>query len=112
MTYFSLMEFIEFPAFTDQIEKFLSVDEQHALQIALINRPDMGALIRGSGGLRKMRWKLRAGGKRGGLRIIYYLYSSETFYMLYAYKKSDQEDLTPNQLKLLRDLMKGISHEG
>ena len=39
-----------------------------------------------------MRWKLRAGGKRGGLRIIYYLYSGETFYMLYAYKKSDQED--------------------
>ena len=105
------MEFIEFPAYTEAIDDLLSSDEQHALQISLINRPEIGPVIPGSGGLRKMRWRLRGGGKRGGLRIIYYLYAGDTCYMLFVYRKSRQEDLTPKQLQTLRKLMEGITDE-
>lgn len=105
------MEFIEYPAFSDRIDEFLTHDEHQALQIALINRPDLGAVIPRSGGLRKMRWRSHGTGKRGGLRVIYYLHARDTFYMLYVYKKTDQEDLTPAQLKVLRSLMEGIEDE-
>jgi hypothetical protein len=60
----------------------------------------------GTGGLRKIRWGMRGKGKRGGLRIIYYWYTSEeTFFMLTVDKKSDKEDLTQEQLNTLRKLV-------
>lgn len=70
-------------------------------------RPEQGALIRGSAGLRKLRWGAKGRGRRGGCRIIYYWdRAQETFYMLLAYPKSEQEDLTPAQLKLLRRMVR------
>jgi len=69
-------------------------------------RPEAGGLIRGSGGLRKIRWSLPGKGKRGGLRIIYYWDKPEDiFYMLTVYKKSKKEDLTRSQIKILRQLV-------
>ena len=47
-------------------------DEYRLLQEALVQRPDLGAVIKGSGGLRKVRWKLQWQGKRSGVRVIYY----------------------------------------
>jgi len=77
------------------------------LQLALLVRPGLGALIRRSGGLRKIRWSLTGRGKRGGLRVIYYWdEASETFYMLYAYPKNEQEDLSAQQLRVLRRLVR------
>jgi hypothetical protein len=68
--------------------------------------PTLGALIPRSGGLRKIRWQLPGKGKRGGVRVIYYWCSPEVqIYMLLAYGKSDQEDITPKQLKLLKMLV-------
>jgi hypothetical protein len=73
----------------------------------LILRPDAGAIIPGSGGIRKLRWGSAYGGKRGGLRVIYYWrVSEETFYMLFLYKKNEQEDLTPVQVKSLQRLVR------
>lgn len=58
--------------------------------------------MRGSSGLRKVRWGTPGGGKRGGLRIIYYGAPGEqAFYMLYAYTKAEQGDLTPAQARHL-----------
>jgi hypothetical protein len=69
-------------------------------------RPDMGALIPGSGGLRKLRWRMRGHGKRGGIRVIYHWAASqEEIRMLLAYAKAYQEDLTPGQLSLLRKIV-------
>jgi hypothetical protein len=61
-------------------------------------RPEQGPIIRGAGGLRKGRWAKAGSGKRGGLRVIYYWVPKEgAFFMLYAYSKRDQADLTPTQ---------------
>jgi len=66
------MLFIETPVFTEDVEALLSIDSYRALQYALSLRPETGRVIPGSRGLRKLRWRTTASGKRGGLRVIYY----------------------------------------
>ena len=101
------MRFIETAVFTRTIVAQLDDEEYHALQLALVHRPERGAVIRGSGGLRKIRWSRSGQGKRGGLRLIYFWHkASETFYMLYAYPKNEQEDLTAPQLRVLARLVR------
>ncbi len=100
------MRFVETTIFTKQVVGLLGDEEYRALQAALMIRPDLGALIRGSGGLRKVRWTVRGVGKRGGMRVIYYWFSpNETFLMLFAYLKTVQSDLTPGQLRVLRKIV-------
>lgn len=78
------------------------------LQLALMMmRPEAGALISGSGGLRKLRWSVPGKGKSSGLRIIYYLFEGEKIYLLFVYKKSESVDLTKKQLKQLQKYLKG-----
>lgn len=85
----------------------MSDDDYRLLQEALITRPDAGAIIRGSSGLRKVRWKLEGKGKSGGVRVIYYwVTADEQLRMLYAYKKSGQADLTPDQISVLKEIIK------
>ena len=101
------MKFVETPIFTKAVREALSDDEYRALQTALGLRPEQGPLIRGTGGLRKIRWSGKGHGKRGGYRLIYYWdKKSETFYMLYIYPKNVQADLTPQQTKLLGQLVR------
>jgi len=66
------MVFIETPIFTKLVIELLSDDSYAELQQMLLLRPDAGDVIPGSGGLRKVRWRIAGQGKRGGLRIIYY----------------------------------------
>jgi hypothetical protein len=100
------MIFIETPIFTKLITGLLPDDGYKELQRTLLVRPDIGAIIKGSGGLRKVRWNLPNEGKRGSLRIIYYWDIPESIYMLLPYKKSKKEDLTKEQIKILSQLMK------
>jgi hypothetical protein len=101
------MRFIETPVFTRAIVALLDDEGYRSLQLALLHRPESGALIPKSGSLRKLRWSLPGRGKRGGLRIIYFWdRSSETYYMLYAYPKNEQEDLTAQQLQVLSRLVR------
>jgi hypothetical protein len=73
----------------------------------------LGDLIPGSGGLRKVRWALPGGGKRGGVRIIYYwAVRRDVIVMLYAYAKNELENLTPAQLGVLTNVVKAeFDHE-
>jgi len=101
------MRFIETSVFTRAIVDLLDDEVYRSLQLALLLRPDLGTTIRGGGGLRKLRWAQKGKGKRGSLRVIYFWdESSETFYMLYIYRKSVQEDLTAQQRKLLTRLVR------
>lgn len=101
------MIFIETSIFTREVQALLPDDLYRKLQQALLVRPEAGTLIPGGGGLRKLRWILPRAGKRGGLRIIYYWdMPSDTIYMLLAYKKSKQQDLTQDQVKTLNRLIK------
>ena len=102
------MVIIETPIFTRRISAVLSEEEYRLLQIQLLNKPDSGKIIRGSGGLRKLRWSAGGHGKRGGIRVIYYWFvSHETVLLLFTYPKSEQEELTPEQLKQLKKVVEG-----
>jgi hypothetical protein len=101
------MRFVETPVFTEEITTLLADDEYRRLQVALCLRPEQGALIPGSGGLRKVRWAATGRGKRGGVRIIYYWRPpDQVCYMLYAYAKSAKGDLTAAQVKQLRRIVR------
>lgn len=100
------MIFIETLIFTRQVRELLSDEEYRELQESLASRPDTGSLIRGSGGLRKIRWSKKGKGKRGGVRVIYYwAVSAEQILMLLLYPKGEQDDLTPAQLKVLKKIV-------
>ena len=100
------MRFVETPIFTKIITR-LDDEQYRSLQIALMLRPEQGPIIRGAGGVRKVRWARPGSGKRGGLRVIYYWAPKEpAFYMLYAYSKNEQGDLTPAQARFLGQLVR------
>ena len=100
------MRIIETPIFTRRIQAILSDEEYRLLQIHLVNKPDVGKVIPGSGGLRKLRWSAGGHGKRGGIRVIYYWFMSEdTILLLFAYSKSEQDDLISEQLRQLRKVI-------
>ncbi|RVU40183.1 hypothetical protein EOE67_08010 [Rheinheimera riviphila] len=100
------MIIIETPIFTKLITGLMSDDEYKDLQEALLTRPEMGALIKNSGGLRKVRWSLEGRGKSGGVRVIYYWMSADDqLYMLLAYPKNEQDNLTDAQVSALRKIV-------
>ena len=105
MAYSQPVIFKETSIFTREIIRLLPDAAYKRLQVALMLRPEAGALIRGSGGLRKIRWNLPGRGKRSALRVIYYWDPPNTIFMLFPYEKSAQEDLTPEQVKLLKHLV-------
>ncbi len=101
------MRFVETPIFTRIITGLLADEDYRGLQIALMLRPEQRPIVRGAGGLRTVRWAKAGAGKRGGLRVIYYWAPKEqAFFMLYAYSKNDQADLTPAQARLLGQIVR------
>jgi mRNA-degrading endonuclease RelE of RelBE toxin-antitoxin system len=97
---------IETSIFTRQVQALLSDEEYRQLQMVLVLQPDLGAIIPASGGLRKVRWSIGGRGKRGGVRVIYYwAVVHDRILMLFMYGKNEQDDLTPEQLKVLRRII-------
>ncbi len=100
------MVIIETPIFTKVIQELIPDEEYRLLQLHLVNRPDAGKIIPGSGGLRKLRWSAGSHGKRGGIRVIYYwLLPRDAILFLYAYPKSERDDLTAEQLRQIRKVV-------
>lgn len=88
--------------FTRRITDALSDDDYRLVQEALLRRPEQGNLMEGTGGVRKLRWSEAGRGKRGGLRLIYYWHAErEIILMLFLYRKSEQQDLTADQKRIL-----------
>lgn len=101
--------FVELPAFTRYRAGYLSDESFGKLQQELMNNPEAGEVIKESGGLRKMRFTdpRRGKGKRGGLRVIYYWWTTGRQFWLYTlYDKDEMDDLTPKQRKALKEMLK------
>ena len=99
------MTFNETDIFTARIVELIDDESYAELQSVLVGDPEAGDLIPRSKGLRKIRWRGSGRGKRGGLRVIYYLVHHEEIFMLYAYPKNRETDLTPERAQLLRALV-------
>ncbi len=82
-------------------------DEQLGkLQILLCDNPEFGKLIKGSGGIRKIRWAAKGRGKSGGVRILYYWAASrEKILFLDVYAKNEKESLSEIEIRLLRKIV-------
>lgn len=83
-------------------------DEFRELQNFLINKPNAGTLIQGTGGLRKLRWSLDNKGKRGGIRVIYYWQLSKNqIYLMTLYSKNEKTGLSSKEKKDIKQMLKG-----
>jgi hypothetical protein len=100
------MVIIETSVFTRQVLSLLTDEEYRQFQHALAAEPRAGSVIKGGGGLRKIRWATRGHGKSGGVRVIYFWAESrDQLFMLLIYSKSDMGDLTREQIKKLRQII-------
>ncbi len=105
------MVFVELTPFIAFRSEYWTDEDLRSLQTYLLVSPDAGDLIRGGSGLRKLRWSAQGRGKRGGARVIYYWHvAGQRIYLIYGYVKSEHQDLTPQQIKTLMELMKGLKH--
>ena len=100
--------FVETKLFTRLIDEYLSDDEYAALQLSLAINPEAGDVIKGTGGVRKMRWSGSGRGKRGGLRVIYYLrLQNGQIWLLTAYAKNVKDNISASVLKKSKEELDG-----
>lgn len=100
------MVFIETSIFTKKHTQYLLDDEYRKLQNFLINKPNAGVLIQGTGGLRKLRWSLGNKGKQGGVRVIYYWQLTKNqIYLMTIYSKNEKVDLSSQEKKSLKQML-------
>jgi hypothetical protein len=96
--------FIESAVFQRLCALYLDDNEYAELQQFMMERPEGGQVVPGSGGVRKLRWKREGMGKRGGLRVIYYVrYQPNEFWMLTLYAKAKQDNVPARILKQLKE---------
>jgi hypothetical protein len=101
------VELVETSAFTKQIDAVLTADEYQEFQSRIAANPETGALIKGGGGIRKVRVSVGSRGKSGGARVIYYwAVRKNVILLLYAYPKNATADLTPKQISQLAKIVK------
>ena len=97
-------EFIESPVFSAYVADYLDDDDYTALQTYLSEHPDAGDLVRGSGGVRKVRWARPGGGKSGGVRVCYYVRTrAGQILMLVIYAKNVRASIPGHVLAQLRE---------
>ena len=90
----------------------LSEDDLKKLEEILLENPQLGDVIEGTGGARKMRIQIENRGKTGGGCVIYVdVFEKEKLYFLLAYPKNVQDNLTPDQKKQVRKLVEAIKKE-
>ena len=108
MPYNTIMEFIEATAFTKYVYDYLTEDEYLRLQGFLLQNPEAGKIVRGSGGVRKVGWAITGTGKSGGVRVIYYFKKQDDeIWLLTIYSKSEVESIPAH---VLRQIAKEIEN--
>lgn len=101
--------FVELPAFSRHLADYLDDDRFRHLQQALLENPEAGDVIKGAGGLRKLRHPdpRRGKGKRGGLRLVYFWWrAGSQFWLFTLYAKDEMEDLSARERNALKELLK------
>ncbi len=99
-----MFTFIESSIFEREVSNYLDDDEYAALQAFLVVNPEAGDIIPGSGGVRKLRWKRAGVGKRGGVRIIYYVrYRPNELWLLILYAKAKNDTIPAHILRALKE---------
>ena len=100
--------FVEAKLFTRLIEEYLTDEEYAALQLYMAANPESGDVIKGSGGVRKLRWSVAGRGKSGGIRVIYYLKSrAGQIWLLTVYAKNVRESIPAAVLKKIKEELDG-----
>lgn len=103
-----MYSFIETKLFSRLVRDYLTDEQYSKLQGALIEDPEAGDLIPGSGGVRKLRWRVTGRGKRGGVRVIYYSRIRQgQIWMLTLYAKNVMENISANVLRQIKDEIDG-----
>ena len=98
-----MVTFIELHGFAKRVDELLDDESLLALEIELARHPETGAVIKGGGGLRKVRWAAKGHGKSGGVRVIYYWRTAAGEILLAAiYPKNEKENLRPAEVAELR----------
>lgn len=92
-----MLTFIELQGFSKRRQVLLQDDEFRAFQEILINDPEAGDTISGTGGFRKIRWSRPGMGKRGGVRVIYYNVTKKGRILALIYPKNEQDELNQEQ---------------
>lgn len=104
--------FVESIIFEKLRPDYLSEDEFMDLQVLLLANPKSGSVIKNTGGLRKIRFKAKGRGKKGGIRVIYYFFDAkDRFYLLTLYAKNEIADLTESQKRKLKQFMETWQNE-
>lgn len=104
-----MFAFVETSLFTRLVYRYLSDDEYLELQQTLAENPESGPVVPGSGGVRKLRWALPGRGKRGGLRIIYYVRSRQgVIWMLTLYSKNETGNIPAHVLRKIRQEIEDV----
>ena len=109
MPYIQDMQIVAATIYSRKIRKILTETEREAAEAQIAADPTNWPVIAGTGGVRKARAARGSSGKRGGVRIIYFYWSGhDTVFLLTAYAKSAQGDLTAADKKALRDIVKSL----
>jgi len=99
------LEFVELPRFTALVTALVSDEDYRRFQTELIENPERGDVIQGTGGFRKARMRLAGGGKSGGARVIYlHLAEHDVIFLATVYKKSKRETLTDDEKQNLKQI--------
>jgi mRNA-degrading endonuclease RelE of RelBE toxin-antitoxin system len=99
-----MLTFIELEPFAAVRDKYLSDEDFAAFQFYLAEHPDAGDVVPHSGGCRKVRWSAEDRGKRGGVRVIYFLrLREEEIVLVTVYAKNVQENVDPKLLRRLKE---------
>ena len=107
------LEFVLLPSFERCAEGLFTDDDVRALQHTLIQNPRAGVVRRDGGGVRKIRAAVQGRGKSGSTRVLYlYVEIRERIYLLYAFAKNEQENLTPEQARRIRRLVAQLQAQG
>ena len=99
-----MLTFIETQLFSRLVREYLSDDEYADVQAQLVRNPEAGSVVRGSGGVRKLRIAAQDRGKSGGYRLIYYLGSPKgVVWMLTIYPKSERDSIPAHVLRQIKE---------